>query len=111
MRINTKAAACCLLFNVFYACFASALTVFSCEPEWKALVEVLAPNSQVFSATKALQDPHHIQARPGLIAEMRKADVAVVYRCRAGNWLVAAFAEKVSQPKSSGRKKGYVLCG
>jgi len=56
---------------------AQALTVFTCEPEWAALVRQLAPDAQVRSATHALQDPHHIEARPSLIAALRRADLAV----------------------------------
>jgi zinc/manganese transport system substrate-binding protein len=56
---------------------AQALTVFACEPEWAALVRELAPHAQVRSATHARQDPHHIEARPSLIAAMRQADLAV----------------------------------
>lgn len=54
-----------------------ALTVFACEPEWAALVRQLAPQAQVTSATHARQDPHHIEARPSLIAALRRADLAV----------------------------------
>lgn len=54
-----------------------ALTVFACEPEWAALVRQLAPQAQVHSATHARQDPHHIEARPSLIAALRRADLAV----------------------------------
>lgn len=56
---------------------ALALQVFTCEPEWAALVRELAPHAQVRSATHALQDPHHIEARPSLIAQLRRADLAV----------------------------------
>ena len=54
-----------------------ALKILTCEPEWKALAEEIAPASKVYSATTALQDPHHIQARPGLIAKMRNANLAI----------------------------------
>jgi zinc/manganese transport system substrate-binding protein len=54
------------------------LQVFACEPEWAALTEELgAQRVEVFSATTAQQDVHHIQARPGLIARMRRADLVV----------------------------------
>ncbi|RJY13215.1 zinc ABC transporter substrate-binding protein [Parashewanella spongiae] len=55
----------------------AALNVFACEPEYAALVKELAPDAKVYSATTALQDPHHIQARPSLIAKMRRADLVV----------------------------------
>ncbi len=54
------------------------LRVFSCEPEWVALARMLgADRFQVFSATNAQQDVHYIQARPGLIARLRRADLLV----------------------------------
>lgn len=54
-----------------------ALSVFTCEPEWAALMRELAPDAEVTSATHARQDPHHVEARPSLIAQMRRADLAV----------------------------------
>lgn len=56
----------------------AALQVFACEPEWAALTRELAgPLAEVSSATTALQDPHQIQAKPSLIARMRRADLVV----------------------------------
>lgn len=56
---------------------APAITVFACEPEWAALVRVLWPDARLHIATHAQQDPHHIEARPALIAQLRAADLAV----------------------------------
>lgn len=54
------------------------LNVFACEPEWASLVSELGgKHVRVSSATTGLQDPHHIQARPSLIAKTRKADLLV----------------------------------
>ena len=54
------------------------LNVFACEPEWADLTAQLATDkAEVFTATHANQDPHHIEARPSLIAKMRKADLVV----------------------------------
>jgi zinc/manganese transport system substrate-binding protein len=56
----------------------AALNVFACEPEWGALAKELGGNDvTVYTATTAMQDPHHIQARPSLIAKMRQADLVV----------------------------------
>jgi zinc/manganese transport system substrate-binding protein len=56
----------------------AALNVFACEPEWGALArEIGGAAVKVYSATTALQDPHRIEARPSLIAQMRRADLAV----------------------------------
>ncbi len=57
---------------------AADLTVFACEPEWAALTQELAgEHAAITTATSARQDPHHIQARPSLIARLRNADLAV----------------------------------
>jgi len=65
-----------LLASVFCAP-ASAFTVFACEPEWAALTRVLMPEASIHTATHSRQDPHHIEARPALIAQLRSADLAV----------------------------------
>ncbi len=54
------------------------LRVFACEPEWASLVRELGGDKlNISTATTALQDPHHVQARPSLIARLRKADLLV----------------------------------
>ena len=62
-----------------YAGMAQAtLNVFACEPEWAALAKELGGDRlEIYSATTASQDPHHIQARPSLIAKARKADLMI----------------------------------
>lgn len=54
-----------------------AQTVFACEPEWAALTRALMPAVRLHVATHARQDPHHIEARPALIAQLRAADAAI----------------------------------
>ncbi|MGM0563228.1 MAG: metal ABC transporter substrate-binding protein [Pseudomonadota bacterium] len=54
------------------------INVFACEPEWASLAETLGGDRvDVYAATSAFQDPHHIQARPSLIAKTRSADLLV----------------------------------
>ena len=56
----------------------AALNVFACEPEWAALAkEIGGDDVRVYAATTALQDPHRIEARPSLIAQMRRANLVV----------------------------------
>lgn len=56
----------------------AALNVFACEPEWASLTRELAQDkANIYTATSAMQDPHSIQARPSLIAKMRRADLLV----------------------------------
>lgn len=56
----------------------ASVNIFACEPEWAALAEeVGGEHVEVFSATSAKQDPHHIRVRPSLIAAIRKADILI----------------------------------
>ncbi len=56
----------------------AALNVLTCEPEWAALTQELAGDlADVSSATTAQQDPHHIEARPSLLARARRADLLI----------------------------------
>lgn len=66
------------LFVVWPTLAHAALNVFACEPEWGALASELGGDAvRVYNATTAFQDPHRIEARPSLIAQMRRADLAV----------------------------------
>ena len=56
----------------------AALNVFACEPEWASLARELGGERvKTVSATTAYQDPHHIEARPSLIAKVRRADLLI----------------------------------
>lgn len=67
-----------LVFSLWATHSYSEINVFACEPEWASLAQILGGNKvTVFSATTALQDPHHIQARPSLIAKARRANLLV----------------------------------
>jgi len=54
------------------------LRVFACEPEWGALAQELGGDAvEVSVGTSALQDVHQIEAKPSLIAKVRRADLVV----------------------------------
>jgi zinc/manganese transport system substrate-binding protein len=56
----------------------AAINVLACEPEWAALTQELGGDKvSVYTATTALQDAHHIEARPSLIAKARSADLVI----------------------------------
>ena len=56
----------------------AAVQVLACEPEWAALAQEIGGELvRTGSATQAMQDPHYIQARPSLIAQVRRADLLV----------------------------------
>ena len=81
MSVAIRRLFCCMLPAVLALLAqpaAAALKVLACEPEWAALVQELGGDKvSVSSATTALQDPHHIEARPSLIARTRNADLVV----------------------------------
>ena len=65
-----------LAFGVSSA--SAKIGVFACEPEWASLASELGGDQvSIYTATTAAQDPHHIQARPSLIARARAADLVV----------------------------------
>jgi zinc/manganese transport system substrate-binding protein len=65
-----------LLIALFALPAQAALNVLSTVPEWAALAQEIGGDKvRVSSATTALQDPHHIDARPSLIARARTADL------------------------------------
>ncbi len=54
------------------------LKAFACEPEWGALLAELGGDMlDVDVGTSALQDVHVIEAKPSLIAKVRRADLVV----------------------------------
>ena len=58
---------------------AHALNVFACEPEWGSLLKELAGDAiQVDVGASALQDVHVIEAKPSLIAKVRRADLILL---------------------------------
>jgi zinc/manganese transport system substrate-binding protein len=87
---------------------AAALNIFACEPEWGALSQELGGERvSVYTATTALQDPHHVQARPSLIAQVRKADLVVCTGAELEiGWLPLLLRQGGNQQVQPGRP-GY----
>lgn len=98
------------LLSALFALPASAkLSVFACEPEWGALVQELAGDKVTVSVgTSALQDVHQIDAKPSLIAKVRRADLVV---CSGADlevgWLPQLIRQSGNQKISSG--PGYFM--
>src|SRR5689334_24459107 len=66
------------LFAAWVVPASAALNVFATVPEWGALAAELGGDKvSVYTATNALQDPHHVEAKPSLIARARGADLIV----------------------------------
>jgi zinc/manganese transport system substrate-binding protein len=107
------------------------LKVLACEPEWGALVQELAGDkASVYVATTGLQDPHHIQARPSLVAAARATELLVctgaeleigwlpvlirqsgnnaIQPGKPGNFEAAAYVRKLEVPERLDRADGDV---
>jgi len=86
----------------------AALNVFATVPEWGALVEELGGDKvKVYVATNALQDPHHIEAKPSLIAGARNADLVVATGAELEIGWLPLVTQRAGNPKVQPGKPGY----
>lgn len=86
----------------------AALNVFSTVPEWAALAqEIGGEKVRAVSATTALQDPHHVDARPSLIARARNADLVLATGAELEiGWLPIVLRES-GNPRIQAGQPGY----
>jgi zinc/manganese transport system substrate-binding protein len=104
----------CFRLPLFLLCVAwlapasAALNVFATVPEWGALATELGGDKvSVYTATNALQDPHHVEAKPSLIARARNADLVVATGAELEvGWLPLVLLQ-ASNPKVQPGKPGY----
>lgn len=112
----------------------SALNILACEPEWGALAhEIGGDKVSIYEATNAFQDPHHVQAKPSLLARARNADMLVctgsqleigwlpilqqqagnpkIQAGQPGNFEAAQFVRMLEVPNSVDRSMGDVHPG
>lgn len=112
----------------------AALKVFACEPEWGALTKELGGDKvDLYVATTAQQDPHHIEAKPSLIAAVRNSALLVCTGAeleigwlpvllrqagnanlqpgRIGNFATADFVTRIEVPNRLDRADGDVHPG
>jgi len=86
----------------------AAVRVFACEPEWGALVNELGGTDvEVYIATSALQDPHHIQARPSLIARVRNTDLVVATGAQLEIGWLPVLLRQSANPAIQPSQPGY----
>ena len=97
------------------ACVAAAwlparadLSVFATVPEWAALAQELGGDKvKIYAATNALQDPHHIEARPSLIARARGADLVVATGAELEIGWLPLVIQQAGNPKIRPGQPGY----
>jgi zinc/manganese transport system substrate-binding protein len=88
------------------------LNVLACEPEWEALTkEIGGDKVKVSSATNALQDPHRIEARPGLIARTRNADLLVCTGLELETGWLPVLVQQSGNAKIAVGRPGYFEAG
>ena len=105
--------------SILHWCFATALltlavpalavlNIFATVPEWGALAEELGGDKvKVYVATNALQDPHHVEAKPSLIARARGADLVVATGAELEIGWLPLVTQQAGNPKIQPGKPGY----
>ncbi|MCL4469970.1 MAG: zinc ABC transporter substrate-binding protein [Gammaproteobacteria bacterium] len=101
-----------LLLAMTLAAFAipasAALNILACEPEWGALARELGGDKvSVYDATNAFQDPHHIQAKPSLLARARNADMVVCTGSQLEIGWLPILLQQAGNPKIQLGRPGY----
>lgn len=86
------------------------LKIFACEPEWGSLAKELGGELLDISiATTGKQDPHHIQARPSLLAKARRADLLVCTGAELEVGWLPLLIRKSGNPKIQTGKPGSFM--
>lgn len=85
------------------------LRIFACEPEWASLAaEIGGQQVTTTTATTAYQDPHYIQARPSLIAAMRRADLVFCSGAQLEIGWLPVLQQKANNRKVMPGSNGYL---
>jgi zinc/manganese transport system substrate-binding protein len=86
----------------------AALNVFATVPEWGALAQALGGDDvKVAVGTTALQDPHHIEAKPSLIARTRNADLVIATGAELESGWLPLVLQQAGNPKVRPGQPGY----
>ncbi len=86
----------------------AALNVFATVPQWGALATELAGDKvNVYVATSPLQDPHHVEAKPSLIARVRGADLVVATGAELEIGWLPLVTQQAGNPNVQPGKPGY----
>jgi zinc/manganese transport system substrate-binding protein len=87
----------------------AAVNILATVPEWGALAEELgADKVKVSVATTAMQDPHHVEARPSLIARARSADLVIATGAELEAGWLPIVLQQAGNPKVREGQPGYL---
>src|SRR6266700_3090965 len=107
MRLHIQWTIAAVLFAIGGPALAD-LNVFATVPEWGALAQELGGDKvKVYVATNALQDPHHVEAKPSLIARARGADLVVATGAELEIGWLPLVTQQAGNPKVQAGKPGY----
>jgi len=86
----------------------AAISAFATVPEWGALLQELGGDKvKIYVATNALQDPHHVEAKPSLIARARSADLVVATGAELEIGWLPLVIQQAGNPAIQPGKPGY----
>lgn len=86
------------------------INVFACTPEWGALSKEIGGGSvDVYTATKAHQDVHHMRAKPSLLAAMRKADLVFCSGASLESGWLPILLKKAGGPEVQQNTVGWLM--
>ena len=100
----------CLSFILAFAWLPARadVNIFATVPEWGALAQELGGGEvRVYVATTALQDPHHVEARPSLIAKARSADLVLATGAELEIGWLPLVIQQAGNPKIRPGQPGY----
>ncbi len=96
------------LLTLWLAPAGATLNVFATVPEWGALADELGGDKvKIYTATNALQDPHHVEAKPSLIARARGADLVVATGAELEIGWLPLVLQQAGNPKVQPGQPGY----
>jgi zinc/manganese transport system substrate-binding protein len=97
-----------MLFSLLSLAAHAELKVFATVPEWGALASVIGgKHVDVFIATGGLQDPHHVEAKPSLIARARNADLIVATGAELEVGWLPVIQRDSGNPRVQSGQPGY----
>jgi zinc/manganese transport system substrate-binding protein len=86
------------------------LNIFACESDWASLAQELGGDKvSIYQATTGKQDVHHIQARPSLLAQARRADMLVCTGAELESGWLPVILRKTGNAKIRPGQPGHFM--
>ena len=88
-------------------CWPRSTFLQRCPNGARSPTELGGDKVNVYTATNALQDPHHVEAKPSLIARARGADLVVATGAELEIGWLPLVTQQAGNPKIQAGKPGY----